>query len=132
MSFIAKLKIEGEEMNVLHCGFRFTQVTDATGKPTALPQGGNIQLTVESSGGTDLFDWMISPTQTKNGKITFFRRDTNSKLKTLEFTDAHCVDYYETFDHIGDNPMQIQLTISSREIKLNDSEFKNNWPQSNG
>ena len=129
MSFIAKLKIDGEEMNVLHCGFRFTQVTDATGKPTAIPQGGNINLVVESSGGTELFDWMISPTQTKNGTITFFRRDTNSKLKTLEFTDGHCVDYYETFDHVGDHPMQIQLTVSAREVKLNDSEFKNNWPQ---
>jgi len=129
MSFIAKLKIDGEEMNVLHCGFRFTQVTDATGKPTAIPQGGNINLVVESTGGTELFDWMISATQTKNGTITFFRRDTNSKLKTLEFTDGHCVDYYETFDHIGDHPMQIQLTVSAREVKLNDSEFKNNWPQ---
>jgi hypothetical protein len=129
MSFIAKLKIDGEEMNILHCGFRFSQVTDATGKPTAIPHGGNVNLIVESNGGTDLFDWMISPTQTKSGVITFFRRDTNSKLKTLEFTDAHCVDYYETFDHIGDNPMQIQLTLSAHEIKLNDSEFKNNWPE---
>ena len=129
MSFIAKLKMDGEEMNVLHCGFRFTQVTDATGKPTSIPQGGSINLVVESSGSTDLFDWMISPTQTKSGTITFFRRDSNSKLKTLEFGDAHCVDYYETFDHIGDHPMQIQITLSAKEIKLNDSEFKNNWPE---
>ncbi len=129
MSFIAKLKIDGEEMNVLHCGFRFTQQTDATGKPTALPRGGNISIIIESDGGTDMFDWMISPTQTKGGVITFYRRDTNSKLKTLEFTDGICVDYYETFDHVGDNPMRIQLAISAREIKLNDSEYKNNWPQ---
>jgi len=129
MSFIAKMKLDGEEMNVLHCGFRFTQMTDATGKPTAIPHGGSINLLLESNGGTDLFDWMISPTQTKSGTITFYRRDTMSKLKTLEFTDAHCVDYYETFDHIGQNPMQIQLTISALEIKLNDSEFKNNWPK---
>ncbi|MES1250330.1 MAG: type VI secretion system tube protein TssD, partial [Chitinophaga rupis] len=76
MSFIAKLKLDGEEMNVLHCGFRFTQVTDATGKPTAIPKGGTIELLVESTGSTDLFDWMISPTQTKSGVVTFYRRDT--------------------------------------------------------
>jgi len=128
MSFIAKLHLEGEEMNVMHCGFRFSQITDATGKPTAIPQGGSINLLVESTGSTDLFDWMINPTQTKNGDITFYRRDTMSKLKTLEFTDAHCVEYYETFDHVGENPLRIQLTLSAREIKLNDSEFKNNWP----
>ena len=128
MSFIAKLKLEGEEMNVLHCSFRFTQMTDATGKPTAIPQGGSINLVVETDGSTDLFDWMISPTQTKKGTITFYRRDNMSKLKTLDFEDALCVDYYEVFDHIGDNPMQIQLTLSAREVKMNDSEFKNNWP----
>jgi hypothetical protein len=129
MSFIAKLKLEGDDMNVLHCSFRFTQVTDHIGKPSALPQGGAINLVVESNGNNDLFDWMISPTQTKSGSITFFRRDTMSKLKTLEFTEAHCVDYYETFEHLGTNPMQIQVTLSAREIKLNDVEFKNNWPK---
>lgn len=129
MSFIAKLQVEGEEMNVLHCGFRFTQVTDTTGRPNSIPQGGSVHLVVESNGANDLFDWMISPTQTKSGSITFFRRDTMSRLKTLNFSDAHCVDYYETFDHLGDNPMQIQLTISAHQIRLNDSEFRNNWPE---
>lgn len=128
MSFIAKMKIDGEELNVLHCSFRFSQGTDATGKPTSIPQGGNINLVLESNGSTDLFDWMISPTQTKSGVVTFYRRDSMSKLKSLEFGDAHCVDYYETFDHAGENPMQVQITISAHEIKLNDSEFKNNWP----
>lgn len=129
MSFIAKLRLDGEEINVLHCGFRFTQMTDTTGKPTAKPQGGTVSLLVESSGSTDLFDWMISPTQLKNGTITFYRRDTMSKLKTLEFTDAICTDYYETFDHAGEMPMQIQFTISAYELKLNDSSFTNNWPK---
>ena len=129
MSFVAKLNIEGEEMNVLNCGFRLTQVTDATGKPTSIPQGGTINLVVESDGDTNLFDWMISPTQTKKGTVTFYRRDNMSKLKILEFADAHCVDYYETFDHQGDHPMQIQLVLSARDVKLNDSEFKNNWPE---
>lgn len=128
MSFLAKLELDGEEMNVLRCGFRFTQGIDVTGKPTSTPQGGTINIVVESTGNTNLFDWMISPTQTKNGTVTFFRRDTSSKLKTLEFTDGYCVDYYETYDHSGENPMQIQLVISALEVKLNDSDFKNNWP----
>jgi hypothetical protein len=129
MSFIAKLTLEAYEIEVFHCGYRFIQRTDATGKPTAIPEGGSIALMIEGTGDTHLFDWMINPTQTKSGKITFYRRDTMSKLKTLEFTDAHCVEYYESFDHVGENPLQIQITISAKEIKLNDSEFKNNWPE---
>ena len=130
MSFVAKVKIDGEEMNVLHCGYRFSQATDANGRPTAIPRGGTIHLTIESTGGTELFDWMISHTQTKSGVITFYRRDTNSKLKTLEFSEGHCVDYYETFDSVNDSPMQVQLTISAHSVKLNDAEFINNWPES--
>jgi hypothetical protein len=128
MSFLAKLEVDGETLNVLHCGFRFTQKTDSTGKPTAIPQGGAINLTVESTGNTHLFDWMVSPIQTKNGTITFFRRDSSSRLKTLDFKDAHCVEYNETYQHSGDFPMQIEIKISAMELKLNDTEFKNNWP----
>jgi hypothetical protein len=73
MSFIAKLELDGQEANVLYCSFRFTQVTDPTGRPSSIPQGGSVTLTVESSGKVDLFDWMISPTQTKSGAVTFYR-----------------------------------------------------------
>ena len=130
MSFIAKLQLQHEgEMNVLQCGFRFSQSIDATGKPTAMPQGGIIKLVLESNGNTDLFDWMINPLHIKNGKITFFRYDSMSRLKTLLFENAHCIEYCETFCHAGEHPMQIQLTISAHMIQLNESAFKNNWPQ---
>lgn len=129
MSFIAKLSIDGEEANILYCAFRFSQTTDATGRPSSIPQGGTVNLTVESTGKVDLFDWMISPMQKKSGTITFYRRDTMSKLKTLDFTDAHCVDYNEVYQHDGDFPMQIGLVLSAKELKLNGSNFKNNWPE---
>ena len=129
MPFIAKVQVDGEEMNILHCSFRLSQATDTTGKPTAIPMGGSVTLVVESNGTTGMFDWMVSPTQTKSGIITFYRRDTFSKLKTLQFIDVHCVDYYETFDHNGESPMQVQITLSAKEIKLNESQFKNNWPE---
>ena len=128
MSFIAKLYLDNQEINVLYCSFRFMQTTDATGKPSSVPQGGSINLTVESSGKVDLFDWMISATQKKTGSVTFFRRDTMSTLKMLDFADAHCVDYNEVYQHDGEFPMQIALVISAKELKLNGSAYKNNWP----
>ena len=121
--------MEGEEMNVLQCGFGFSQSIDVTGKPTSIPRGGDIKLVLESQGNTDLFDWMVLPTQTKSGIITFYRRDSMSKFKTLEFVDAFCVEYYESFDHVGSNPLQISLSISAREMRLNDSSFQNIWPE---
>lgn len=130
MAFLAKLSIDGgPEMNVLNCDYRFTQTTDATGKPSSVTKGGYVSLVIESTKDTEVFDWMISPTSTKNGVITFYRRDVLSKLKTLNFSEAHCVDYHESFDANGLHPMQLTFTISARKLKLNDSEFKNNWPE---
>lgn len=130
MSFLSKLSIDGsEELNVLYCSYRFNQMIDSTGKPTSIPKGGLVTVTVESKSDTDLFDWMINPTGTKNGIVTFYRRDTMSKLKTLSFADAYCVDFQEEFNHVGEMPLQITFTLSAKTLKLNDSEFKNNQPE---
>jgi hypothetical protein len=129
MSFLAKLSLDGsDEMNVLFCNYRFNQSVDATGKPSSIPQGGLVTLTVESKNDTEIFDWMINPTATKNGVVTFYRRDMKSKLKTLEFGSAYCVNFQEEFNHIGEMPMQISFTLSAKTVKVNDSEFKNNQP----
>mgnify|MGYP003390179470 FL=1 len=58
MSFLAKLTLDGsDEINVLYCSYRFNQMIDATGKPSSIPQGGLVTLTVESKNDTDIFDF---------------------------------------------------------------------------
>ncbi|MCW3462839.1 type VI secretion system tube protein TssD [Chitinophaga nivalis] len=130
MSFKAILRIDGDEMNILECRFSFTQHTDHNGRPAARPKGGTISLLLESAGETGLFDWMISNTRMKSGSITFFRRDAMSRLKSLQFRDAYCVGYTEQFYASGEQPLQIQLTLSAREISLNNTVYQNPWPQS--
>lgn len=129
MSFIAKLQLQNEdEISVVRCGFRFNQSIDVTGKAASRPMGGTINLTLASINHPSLFEWMINTLQKKNGKITFIRYDTMSKLKTLEFENALCVEYHETFDPVGEHPITVQLTLSAHTIKLEDAVFKNNWP----
>jgi hypothetical protein len=128
MSFKAVMQLDGEEINVLDCQFSFAQGTDHNGKPASRPTGGQITVTLESDGTTELFDWMISNTKTKSGSIIFYRRDALSKLKELKFTDGYCVNYEERFQSSGEYPMQIQITISAKEVKLNSSAFENPWP----
>ena len=129
MSFIARLQLQNEdEINVLRCGFKFNQSIDVTGKAASKPMGGTINLTLASINHPELFEWMIKTLQTKSGKITFIRYDTMSKLKTLEFENALCVEYHETFDPAGEHPILLQLTLSAHTIKLEDTVFKNNWP----
>lgn len=130
MSFKAVLRLDGEEINVLDCQFSFAQHTDHNGKPAARPTGGALTVLLESDGNTNLFDWMISNTQTKSGSIIFYRRDAMSKMKELKFTDAYCVEYAEHFRAAGDVPMQIRLVLSAREVQLGSSTYQNPWPQS--
>ncbi|RFS22568.1 hypothetical protein DVR12_12250 [Chitinophaga silvatica] len=128
MSFKAILNIDGEEMNILECKFSFAQSIDHTGKPVSRAKGGLIHLLLESTGQTRLFDWMVSNTLTKSGSIIFYRRDAMSRLKTLHFVDGYCISYTEKFNAFNEEPMQISLTLSCRELKLNHSAYQNPWP----
>jgi hypothetical protein len=58
MSFLAKLEIDGETMNVLEFQCTIGQEIDKTGKPSADPTGGNVRMLLESTKSTMLFDWI--------------------------------------------------------------------------
>ena len=128
MSFLAKLEIDGESMNVLEFQCTIGQERDKTGKPSADPRGGNLRMILESTKSSMLFDWMISNSQTKNGKITFFKRDAMSKMREFQFNEGYCVKYDEFFSSVSNTPMQIEVMISSKEIILNGSKLVRNWP----
>ncbi|TAJ15411.1 hypothetical protein DMA11_01885 [Marinilabiliaceae bacterium JC017] len=130
MSFIAKLTLDSQdEINVLSCDYGVKQQTDVNGIPSQRPLGGGyIHMVIESDGNTDFFDWVVSPTKKKNGNITFFKRDAHSRLKRLNFTDAYCIEYHEYFEAQNAKPMTTKLTLSAREIQLENIPFSNNWP----
>src|SRR4051812_966972 len=107
MAFKAILKLDDcNIMNVFHCSFHLSQMTDSTGKATSLPMGGTINVVVESDETTHLFEFMKHPTLTKNGYIIFFKNNNISPLKTLKFSNAICANYHETFSYVGSSPMQ--------------------------
>jgi len=128
MSFLAKLEIDGEVMNVLEFQCTINQDTDKSGKPSADPVGGKIRVVVESTKSTMLFDWMVSNTQTKNGKLTFYRRDAISKMRDLQFKEGYCIHYDELFIAYNTMSMRIEVVISAKEINMNGSQFARNWP----
>ena len=74
MSFITELQLEpisqdSKPLRVLYCDWRFTQLTDAIGKPTSIPKGGVINIAVETDEENYLYDWMITPTMQKSGIV---------------------------------------------------------------
>ncbi len=127
MSFKAKLNVGGTEMNVLSCSYDLTQEVDATGRPSSVTRGGRIKLAVESTGGTELFEWMCNNFERKDGTITFYKRDTDSKQKELAFTEGYLVKYEEKFNSVDNMPMSEAFVISAREIKMGNGEHVNEW-----
>ena len=127
MSFKAKLKVSGKEVNVLHCAYQLKQETDATGRPSSITRGGKIVMTVESTGDTTFFEWMCNNFERKDGSIVFVKRDTDATLKELNFKEAYLVEYKENFDSSGDNPVTETFTLSAREIGLGSGSHVNEW-----
>lgn len=129
MSFLAKLIIDENTMNVLDCSFNFEQGADHTGKPSQRPKGGQINLLIETSKKIDFSEWIISQDSIKNGEIVFYRRDNLSSLKKITFKDAHCISYHESFNADDNDPFKTRLVVSAENISINSDEFKNLWPR---
>lgn len=127
MSFKAKLKVAGKEVNVLNCSYALKQETDQTGRPSSITRGGKITLTVESTGDTSFFEWMTNNFERKDGSIVFIKRDTDATLKELKFKEAYLVDYKESFNSNGENPVIESFTLSAKEITLGTGTHVNEW-----
>jgi hypothetical protein len=128
MSFKATLFIEDQQIKVLKCHYAFSQHIDEKGKPAARPRGGRITVLLEATGDNFLVDWVTSETQVKNGCVVFYKRDSMATLKRVEFSDAYCVEFAEDFDSNGPQPLQIELTLSAKELSFGGSSgHKNAW-----
>lgn len=128
MSFLAKLSFDGTNYyNVLEAEFEVTQQVGRSNLPNRTPEIGLIHLVVESSTGGELFEWGLAGTLTKNGSLTFISRDYSDTLKTLEFDNAFCIGYKETFRSDGSLPMKTSLTISPHRIRMHGIELCNPW-----
>src|SRR5436190_12073836 len=129
MSFKATYELGGKTYNVLHASYSFSQDVDPTGRPSSIVKGGHIQLEIESTSDSAVAEWMVDAFKKQDGKITFFKRDSEQKMKELSFKEGYVVSQGETFTNIGDNPMSERFVISAKEIKVGSAEHKNEWPE---
>ena len=127
MAFKAKLVVAGKERNILSVDYGMLQETDASGRPSSISRGGKIHITVESTGDTDLFEWMTNSFERKDGSIVFLKRDSEATLKELKFTEGYLVKHRENFEASGGQPLTESFTISARKIEMGTGAFENEW-----
>jgi hypothetical protein len=129
MSFKAKLELGGKKFDVLHCSYTFRRDVDAKGRPSSGVYGGTVQLEVESTDDTSVLESMINNVyKAVKGKIIFQKREEDAKMKELDFEDAYIIQYSESLDVVGSNPMTINFVISARKLKMGNAEHVNEWP----
>jgi hypothetical protein len=127
MSFKAKFSDGSTEWNVLHCSFSLNQEIDPSGRPSSVTRGGTIHVVVESTDDTSLFEWMCDSYLRKSGTITFNKRDEDSKMKELQFSEAYMISYEESFDYSGTGAMTISFALSAQEISMGNGTHVNEW-----
>ncbi|MDN3672791.1 type VI secretion system tube protein TssD [Flavobacterium branchiarum] len=127
MSFLTSLTVAGKDYKVLNVNYDLSQETDPSGRPSTVTRGGRITIEVESTGSTELFEWMTNNFERKDGAVKFIKRDSNATLKELKFTEAYMVKYKENFDHDSITPLTEKFEISARKISMGGGEFDNAW-----
>lgn len=129
MSFRARLEVAGRKYNIINVNYSLAQETDPTGRPSAQIRGGRIEITLRSTNETRFFEWMTNSYEKKNGKVVFTKKDSNTPLKELNFTDGYVVKYKEKFDSLGLGRSTITetFTISAKAISMGLGEHVNEW-----
>ncbi len=127
MSFLAKLFLDNTERKILNADILVRQATDWLGRPESMPEGGLMNIKIESTYETMFWEWMVSPTMLKEGYIRFYKRDGMSKLTDLEFWDCYLVDYYELYSDNSNEPLELYLTLSAGIIRFKNTVFEKNW-----
>lgn len=128
MSFKAKFTVDGKDYRVFHCSYSLQQDVDKTGRPSSEVRGGTVQLELESIDSSAHAAWMMDAFKHKDGTITFYKRDSEQKMKEISFKNGYLVSYTEAFTNHGENPMSEHLVISAKDLKVADAEHKNEWP----
>jgi len=111
----------------------FSQMTDVEGQVTSLPQGGKIYMKMKAlnNGNSDLVRWMTDKKKAVSGKIVFVDSTSGVLMKTIEFIDAYCVGYIETWEDTTkqeDLAHTEEITISCRKIKHSGMDlFRHTW-----
>jgi hypothetical protein len=134
----AVLEVDGFKKRKIHkFDYEFDQSVDKDNQqPLGTPRGKRLKITVEAFSqeeNVELLNWMVNRSLNKKGKITVYKpSDPDSKLKTIEFEDAYCVNYKENWEDVGKSSSDKSTNLETIEIiwkklKVGPVEYENDW-----
>ena len=89
-----------------------------------------MQFEIESTEDVSILQAaVVTYHKASSGHVEFFKREDTSVMKKLTFEDAYIVQYTESIDSVGSNPMAISFVISARVLSVEDAKHENEWPK---
>ncbi len=131
MSFLARLRVCGADIELNFVSLEISQDTDVKGRPNSIARGGTIAVEFDAVYGNDsISDWMADPVQKESGKVVFMQSSQAAVLKVYSFTDALCVSFHERFDgtHTA-GKMTTSLTFTAPKVDVGGVEIDNKWDE---
>jgi len=113
---------------VLMVDYKFEQATDREGQIAGIPRGGRVNIRVKAlnDGNSELLQWMISPNDPRDFKITFYNRRSGKTVRSISrrwrlyARNSRTVQYLST---ILGHSTTIAVEIKKMELPLGSSIF---------
>lgn len=121
----AYLVLDGKEYELRSFNTEFGQFIDHKGQPQSEIKGGIIHLSLYQLPDDNLNRWMFSANGRKDGQIEF-RRKSSSVILRVVFKEAQCIGYHKSIGQKATG-FEAKLTLSPKEIVLNDTMHRNHW-----
>ena len=115
----AYLHIDGRKLRLLHFDFNFNQSLGTNNSPNSNTQGGQINVTLESTKDVSLLEWVESDSILKDGRIEVFNNDGTQITFKIEFANAYATSGTYSFSAFSSEPMSYTITITPGVIRFN-------------
>lgn len=130
-SFRCLLVLDGLEYPVVHCTYEFTQAATGRGRAAAKVRSGLLHLQLDVPPGDKLLAWACAPQHKKSGQLLFHQLDSPIPSELLQFEDALCVGYDETFVAGSDaaGAYRCALRLTAGQLQLDAVAKDSYWAQ---
>lgn len=127
-SFSALFTVSVFETHLNYVYLDINQAVDTLGRPASLTRGGKVTLEFNSTDDSVVVEWMANPAKRMDCKVMFYGL-MGERLKTMELTNAYCVEMHERYDGTtSSSQMVTTITISPETITVGGIKLDNRWP----
>ena len=121
MAYSATINIGGGDINVLKVYHSVEQGIDAKGKPSTDVKSGKITIIIDGALAGPFTEWLSDPFAVKDGTITYYKVDEDSKFRELKFLGGMTRSYIEYLSpdistmndkDTGINPFTFQMDLA--------------------